>query len=62
MTTGSSEPRARRMLVIRSDGQEFEAVNEGETHESLMEKFSSDKFESGIVSSPDGDYWLVKER
>ncbi len=50
------------MLVIRSDGQEFEAVNEGETHETLMEMFSSDKFDSEIVTAPEGDYWLVKER
>ena len=62
MTTGSSEPRARRMLVVQQGGKEFEAVNEGETQESLMELFPSDKFDSEIVTAPDGDYWLVKER
>jgi hypothetical protein len=50
------------MLVVQQGGKEFEAVNEGETQESLMELFPSDKFDSEIVTAPDGDYWLVKER
>ena len=58
----TTESRARRMLVIQLDGKEFEAVNEGETHESLTELFPEDKFDSELVASPDGDYWLVKEK
>ena len=58
----TTESRARRMLVIQRDGKEFEAVNEGETHESLTDLFPEDKFDSELVASPDGGYWLVKEK
>ena len=55
-------PPVLRVSVRRKDGLVFEAVNEGGTGESLMELYPWEAFESGVVASPYGDYWLVLER
>ena len=58
----TSESRARRVRVVLKNGQEFEAVNEGETHESLTDLFPEDTFNSELTAAPEGDYWTVTEK
>ncbi len=58
----TSESRARRVRVVLKNGQEFEAVNEGETHESLTDLFPENAFDSELTAAADGDYWTVTEK